>query len=643
MKTAWAGAVALLLAGCPRAFPPVDLAATPQKLASGDGHWTVLLDEATVDFEPGAGGKPEARVTRRWRVKLHSAATLPPVTAVYDTTFSRVESVRGRILAPDGTETPLDTAKRSDVPLFSSSVLFDDSRVLRVPVPPVPVGGVFESEVVTRRTDTRVWVHHEFIGDEAPVELTRVDVTAPKGWEIRWVLQARDGVQLAPVETTEGDRRRWRFERAKLPAIETDPDGPPLRALLPELNVRLESWTEGGQARRAPASPEALSAELSALYAPQAEPDDALRAAVQAALAGVPDEPEAKARALYEHACRAIQYCAIEIGYGGWVPHAAREVQRTGYGDCKDKATHLQAMLRLAGVEAWPTLIYAHDGVPKPFGLPSMGSNFNHAILAVKLGDRTVYADPTHRAVPFGELPVSDQGAPVLELRPGGAPLAMTPESPAAENHEHQAWALTLRPDGDAEGTVAVTARGARAQPFKSRWLLGTGVANRWLEDRLWGRNALVVKLAPVTLEDFAPRAQVESAVLVRRVLPPAAAGPTLLRAADLLEPGLPRASAKRQTPLLARSAEQLAATVTLTLPAGATVAQLPPPTTVENAVGRYALSWAQAGQQLVLKREVVRAKRQVPVALLAEANTLAEAALRAEFTPVLLTLGGAR
>ncbi len=637
------GAVAMLLAGCPKAFPPVDLAATPATLTSGEGHWVVLLDEATVDFAPGTDGKPEATVTRRWRVKMLSAGVVPPVTVHYDTTFSRVLSVRGRILSPEGVETALDTSKKADVPLFDASILFQDARVLRVPVPPVPVGGVFESEVVTRRVDTRVWVHHEYLGDAVPVELTRLDVTAPVGWELRWVLHARDGHQLSPAESLEGGRRRWRFERAKLAAVETDPGGPTLRELLPVLNVRLESWSEGGQARHAPASAEALSAELSILYAPRAEADDALRAEVTKTLAGVPDEPEAKARALYERACRAIQYCAIEIGYGGWVPHAATEVQRTGYGDCKDKATHLQAMLRLAGVEAWPTLIFAHDGMPRDFGLPSMGSNFNHAILAVKLGDRTVYADPTHRAVPFGELPVSDQGAPVLEVRPGGAPLAVTPQSTADDNEERQHFTLSVRPDGDAEGTVAVASRGARAQPFKWRWLTGTGLANRWLEGRLWARSAFVTHVEEAPLDDFAPEARVAGQVLVRRVLGPAVKGQLLLRPADFLAAGLPRVSTQRRTPLLAKSAERLETTLELTLPAGAAVTQLPPPVEVANAVGRYALRWALEGSRLRLTREVVRAQRQVPVPLLPEADALAAAAAEAELTPVVLALGAAR
>ena len=39
-----------------------------------------------------------------------------------------------------------------------------------------------------------------------------------------------------------------------------------------------------------------------------------------------------------------IRYVGIEIGIGGWQPHAAQDIFRSRYGDCKDKATLTIAM-----------------------------------------------------------------------------------------------------------------------------------------------------------------------------------------------------------------------------------------------------------------------------------------------------------
>ena len=49
---------------------------------------------------------------------------------------------------------------------------------------------------------------------------------------------------------------------------------------------------------------------------------------------------------------REIRYVGIEIGIGGLQPHPAADVFHHRYGDCKDKATLLIAMLNAVGVRA---------------------------------------------------------------------------------------------------------------------------------------------------------------------------------------------------------------------------------------------------------------------------------------------------
>ena len=159
-----------------------------------------------------------------------------------------------------------------------------------------------------------------------------------------------DGKPFAPAEALEGDRKVWTFTREHLAATEPDVQGPPLWAVLPNTAVRLEEWKERGETKNAFATPEKLSSWLSEQYTAQAQVSPELVTTVKEVLAGVPDEPEAKARALYEHVCRTIQYCAIEIGYGGWIPHTSPAVQKLRYGDCKDKATYLHALLKVANV-----------------------------------------------------------------------------------------------------------------------------------------------------------------------------------------------------------------------------------------------------------------------------------------------------
>ena len=79
-----------------------------------------------------------------------------------------------------------------------------------------------------------------------------------------------------------------------------------------------------------------------------------------------------------------IRYVAIELGIGGFQPHPAAEVYTHRYGDCKDKATLMSAMLHEIGVDSYYVIINASRGAVTSSTAAHVGG-FNHAILAIKL------------------------------------------------------------------------------------------------------------------------------------------------------------------------------------------------------------------------------------------------------------------
>ncbi len=640
MRNGWL-VVAVSLWGCASGFATLDVKTLPTPKDHPNSKYVVLLDESIARYVPeGPNGAPQLIVTNRWRAKILKPTVLPPLRAWYSRTFTLVESMRGRVVKPDGTEEVLDDSKKSDRPAFSGDVMVTDQRVMEIPVPPLPVGSVFESEIITRRLDVKPYVMRESFGDEVPIKVARLIVTAPRDWLIRWMVQSYDNKPFAPKEELEGELRKWTFERTDLRAIDLDPQGPPAWALVPMVALRLEEWTEQGKKQNAFASPELLSSWLAAQYQEQARVTPELQETVKQVLTGVPDDPEAKARALYEHACRSIQYCAVEIGYGGWIPHDAPAVQKGRYGDCKDKANYLHTLLTIAGVPSAPTLIYAHGGTPMPFQLPSLGANFNHAILAVDLpNDRVVYADPTSRAVPFGQLPPSDQEATVLELRAQGAPLKSTPASAASSNVESQTVTLRLDPRGDGEGTVSMETKGASALPMKQRLLTGTGRLSEWLGKELWNRTAHVSTAKPTATGDFVDTVAVEGTVEVRHLLARGTQGDALFRISDVFQPWVRPWPEGRQTNVVYRFAETVESTLLIQLPVGAEVRSVPKDKELDTKLMLYRITWKKTDQGLEVKRSLTRKKRVIPAALLSEANTAATDILIAEHEAAVLRL----
>ena len=106
-----------------------------------------------------------------------------------------------------------------------------------------------------------------------------------------------------------------------------------------------------------------------------------------------------------------IRYTGVEFGKGAIVPRSSRETLARRYGDCKDQATLLVAMLRVAGIRAEVALLRTGATATWHPRCPGLG-DFDHAIVYIP-GDR--YRAPAHvdRSLgtlrPAGYLPLLDQ------------------------------------------------------------------------------------------------------------------------------------------------------------------------------------------------------------------------------------------
>src|SRR5581483_7716566 len=129
---------------------------------------------------------------------------------------------------------------------------------------------------------------------------------------------------------------------------------------------------------------------------------------------------------------RNIRYTGVEFGEAAIVPAAPAETQRRGYGDCKDKATLLVALLREAGLKADLALLLANNGPDVDAELAGMGV-CNHAIVYVD-SQTPLWIDATAADTRVGFLPPGDQGRLALIANSRTTALVKTPESSSKDN-----------------------------------------------------------------------------------------------------------------------------------------------------------------------------------------------------------------
>ncbi len=278
----------------------------------------------------------------------------------------------------------------------------------------------------------------DFFGDFEPIQGTvpvsnwRLVVEAPLSRKLAW------GGRNAPAPriTEERDRRVYDFTVASAPAIEPEPGMAPFYEVADFVSVSTyASW-------------DALDAWYEKLIAPQFELDDDLKR-VAADIRSSSETETEKVRKVYDHVVTGTRYVGIELGIHGWKPYPVAEIHRRKYGDCKDKASLLVALLRAVGVPANIVLVRtANLGniVPDP---PSMWT-FNHAIAYVP--SLHLFLDGTAEMSGFTETPPLDQGALAFIVgkhgdKPTGE-IVTIPVKPASENLNVSDYVLHLGLDG---------------------------------------------------------------------------------------------------------------------------------------------------------------------------------------------------
>ena len=173
---------------------------------------------------------------------------------------------------------------------------------------------------------------------------------------------------------------------------------------------------------------------------------------------------------------REIRYVAIELGIGGYQPHAAKDVFGHRYGDCKDKATLVSTMLSEMGVESYYIVINSERGAVTP-GMPPQIGIFDHVILAIKLPEgvsdpslvafmedpklgKLLIFDPTDEMTPFGQLRGALQANYGLLVTPSGGELVELPRLPSSLNTTERFAKLQLDAKGTLSGDIREVRRG---------------------------------------------------------------------------------------------------------------------------------------------------------------------------------------
>jgi transglutaminase-like putative cysteine protease len=360
---------------------------------------------------------------------------------------------------------------------YLSDIEYRDVRVKEIRFPEANPGNVVGYEYL-RRDRPYVFEDQWSFQHRVPVVTARYDLQLPPGWEFttRWFNHSEQQPQtLAPNHVL------WEVD--SLPGVEIEPDMPNWRVVVGWVGIKFFPHDPSMRAK-ATGSWKDVGLWYEGLEIPERVATPEIKQKVADLTAGLID-PMAKARVLTEYVQHHIRYMAVEVGIGGWQPHAAGDVFARQFGDCKDKATLLITMLHEAGIEAYSVSVDDR----RSFIQASFPSIFmDHAILAIRLPDtvsdaglyavvndpklgRLLFFDPTNEHVPLGYIPWYLQDNYALVITPDGGELISLPLLPPATNRLLRVAKFDLTAAGDLSGEVQQVEWGGPAAAQREEFL----------------------------------------------------------------------------------------------------------------------------------------------------------------------------
>jgi hypothetical protein len=601
----------------------------------GEGTAAIIVGD-WKDFTVDATGR--FVLTRRRAIRiLNRRSAQRFLTAVgYENNDTKVQSIQTWAIAPSGRITP--SAKKDVITEagFPGFELFSDDRVKMIDIPGAEDGSTVGFEIVT---EGRIPISGEKfrMEEEIPVHQADLSISVPSG-SMHWFANHPDRIEVVSQTPTSAV-----FRAMDRPGIPEESSAPPFSSLAAEVVVNydpkgslaLQSWEEAGRAYHS-------------LFDGPEKPETEIASQVQTLTMGNSDELS-KIDALYNYVSREIRYVAIEIGVGGYQPHPAPDVYKNKYGDCKDKATLLLAMLDHMGLRGYPALVGTRREVEADLQVPTLAT-FDHMIVALPVPaslrpavegfpaydaqSQILWIDPTSEADPLGQVPEMDQGVFALISYPDHGDLKRIPESHPEQNGTRYTAHLKLEPDGSGTADVRVEYLGAYST---RRHYLYRGLSQdeirRQFEDRVARYvNQATFRTASISGIEDSRQKIAENFSFTGEFSAGSTGDSWFMQPLFLSGMAVPEVGPRpRQLPLDIGTPERISGVYQIELPAGMRIDRIPEKRSIKSEFGELEVGYSVSENILTATHSLSFTQSRIPPEKYPDFRDFVNAALRAE------------
>lgn len=566
--------------------------------------------------------------------------------AFYLVSAGKIRDMNGWLIRPDGTTKEYN--KKTIIDQISDpDDIYNEGRIKVIDASEdADVGSVFGYTVVSEEP-TLFYQDLWSSQDDLPTILSRHTLNLPKGWKATSVTFNHENI--APQ--VNGTSYTW--ELRNLPPIAKEPMSPSFINIAPFVAINYSPENNSQSVNKAFANWMDVSRWGSTLHDPQVIVNDEVAIKAKEITANAQTELE-KIQAIGKYV-QSLQYISIDIGVGygnGYRPRPSNLVLSRGYGDCKDKANLMRALLKVLKIEAYPIAIYSGDStkVRQEWASPSQ---FNHCIIAVKVSDSTqgstiiehpqlgrlLIFDATDPFTPVGDLPDYLQGSFALIMSGDNGGLIKMPVTPPDFNTWKRKIDVNLGGDGSIKGTISERASGQSSTMARAMVRsLSSADFNNTIEGWLT-HGATGAKLIKLTSEDKQAEAKFNldiefsagnyGQLMQGRLL---VFKPAIVNRADSVY-----LTEKTRTHPVVFDSDSFDETAVFNLPQGFVVDEIPDAVTLETSFGKYTSKYENKDGKLYYSRSLITTRTVLPVDKYNSVRDFYSKILSAEQAPVVL------
>ena len=594
-------ASAILLAAVPaHAFksdsvPDWVRTAAQQKLPdySPETNAVVLLDDTTYTVAPdGSAVEHHRQVLKILRPQGRKEAI---VEVPFDKD-TKILSMHVWSIGPDGHEYAVKDNEMTEHG-YGEGNLFADDRVRVAQAPGRDPGGIVAYEYEQRShpyLTEKTW----FFQDSLPHLNQTFTLELPPNFTYGTVWA--HAKQAPPIDL---EKQRWRWVMNDTPAI--DLKDVRLRPAIDSLEGRMTvHYTGPGLPISTEGTWKSIGEWYQVLYKDRIVATPEITAKANELTAGKSDFYD-KTEAIAEFVQKQVRYFAIELGIGGYQPHYAADIFHNRYGDCKDKATLLTAMLSAAGIHATLVIVDTDRGVVDPDAPSIVG---NHAIAAIeipkgytspklrsvvtaKTGRQYLIFDPTWEKTAFGQLEHNLQGGYGVLMEGPDSQAIRFPVLAPELNTIRRTATFQLQPDGSLKGTVTEKRFGDISEEDRYLYTMADAKQQSEYRDHVLGEDFTSFTVSDVKVEnvealnkDLTTTYSLTADRFGKPMGPLLMIRPRVLGTEDLYVDHKKR----REVPVNLRQAMQAQDEFTIQLPAGYKVDEIPDPIKLDLGFASY-------------------------------------------------------